>query len=164
MSVENVVNHKEEFLNHIYQQLNEMMNIENQSDDKVFAYDKMKLEEITRLDKLCNIDFKRFYHQIYNENGELKDPHKIVRLASLYNYNVAMASYSDYELNLLIETTADIPPYLYPQYDNRDVALFSNREIPQNIIAACPDFESQVNYIKAYIDGCQIVREEVLTR
>lgn len=160
MSVENVVNHKEKFLNHIYDELNALLDSSNITDDHVLEYDKMKLEQMKRLDKLCDIDFKRFFHQIYNENGQLNDAHKIARLASLYDYNVAMASYSDDELNLFVEATANIPPEYYSQYDNHAVPLFSNREVTQNIKAFYPDFESQLNYIKAYIDGCEISMEK----
>lgn len=164
MSVENVVNHKGAFLNHIYIQLNELLDHTSMIDDPILEYDKMKLEQIKRLDHLCDIDFKRFFHQIYNEDGQLNDVHKIARLASLYHYNVAMASYSDDELNLFIEATANIPVENYGKYDNHDVALFSNREVTQNIKELYPDFESQLNYIKAYMEGCQITMEEVHVR
>lgn len=164
MSVENVVNNKQEFLNHIYQQLSELLNTSNIMDDQVLEYDKMKLEEIRTLDQLCDIDFKRFFHQIYNENGELNDIRKIARLSSLYHYNEAMVSYSDIELDLFVEATATIPSEYYAQYDNHSVALFSNREIAQNIMSLYPDFESQLKYIKAYMEGCQITMEEGFVR
>lgn len=125
-----------------------------------------KIECLSCIETLNEIDSNRFFemkHILEKQPTFLSYAISLSTLISLIHYNVAIISYSKEEVFLAIQIFKEIDPINYSIYDNKTIALLSNRMYLNHMLETY-SIEQALKIIPEYLDGCEMSYQMGVTK